>query len=134
MQWEFTWPQGDLHSCHLGDLTVENQGQVLECSLCIRGLAPERRAAAAVWVDQRTQGGADQPCGLRVYTIPAHHHHQPVDVMLRGIRFILPGRPRPQDGPRRLIIRADVNYVDRQQTCLIAPRPCCREAEPDYGV
>ena len=42
---------------------------------------------------------------------------------------VLPGRP--QDSPRRLVVRADVHYVDRQQTCLLAPRPSQEEAQAD---
>ena len=129
MEWALTLPQGDLHSVHLGDLAAEEGGQVLECSLCMKQLEPDRRAAAAVWADQLGPDGARQPCGLRVYAIPAHHQPGPADVILTGVRFILPGRP--QAGPRRLVVRADVHYVDRQQTCLLAPRPSQEEAQAD---
>ena len=81
-------PEGGLLVCALGTLEVGG-GQIVECSLCLSDILPERRVALAV---ELLEG--EQLRGTRLYTVPPHHEDGPADVRIEGIRFYLPG-PTP---------------------------------------
>ena len=78
-------PEGGLLVCALGTLEVGG-GQIVECSLCLSDILPERRVALAV---ELLEG--EQLRGTRLYTVPPHHEDGPADVRIEGIRFYLPG-------------------------------------------
>ena len=75
-------PEGGLLVCALGTLEVGG-GQIVECSLCLSDILPERRVALAV---ELLEG--EQLRGTRLYTVPPHHEDGPADVLatvgLRG--------------------------------------------------
>ena len=60
-------PEGGLLVCALGTLEVGG-GQIVECSLCLSDILPERRVALAV---ELLEG--EQLRGTRLYTVPPHH-------------------------------------------------------------
>ncbi|MEQ2455946.1 hypothetical protein [Flavonifractor hominis] len=101
--------EGGLLSCDLGVLSPDG-GQVLECTLRLTAVAPERRVAVEVEALER---GA--VCAARIFTVPAHHEAGPRDIVLTGIRLFFPGG----DGPRSLTLRADAHYVDRNERCAL---------------
>ena len=94
-------PEGGLLVCALGTLEVGG-GQIVECSLCLSDILPERRVALAVEL-------------LEGYTVPPHHEDGPADVRIEGIRFYLPGGA----GPEGLTLRADAHYIDRGDRCVL---------------
>ena len=102
-------PEGGLLVCALGTLEVGG-GQIVECSLCLSDILPERRVALAV---ELLEG--EQLRGTRLYTGPPHHEDGPADVRIEGIRFYLPGGA----GPERLTLRADAHYIDRGDRCVL---------------
>ena len=64
-------PEGGLLVCALGTLEVGG-GQIVECSLCLSDILPERRVALAV---ELLEG--EQLRGTRLYTVPPHHEDCP---------------------------------------------------------
>ena len=103
-------PEGGVIYCDLGRLCPES-GQIIDCSLVLAGVLPERRVALAA---ELMDG---EPClGARLFTIPPHHEPAAADLRLTGLRFYLPeGTDRP------LTLRADAHYVDRNERCLFVP-------------
>ena len=102
-------PEGGLLVCALGTLEVGG-GQIVECSLCLSDILPERRVALAV---ELLEG--EQLRGTRLYTVPPHHEDGPADVRIEGIRFYLPGGA----GPEGLTLRSDAHYIDRVDRCVL---------------
>ena len=88
-------PEGGLLVCALGTLEVGG-GQIVECSLCLSDILPERRVALAV---------------ERV----AEDFFLPSPVRIEGIRFYLPGGA----GPEGLTLRSDAHYIDRGDRCVL---------------
>ena len=102
-------PEGGLLVCALGTLEVGG-GQIVECSLCLSDILPERRVALAV---ELLEG--EQLRGTRLYTVPPHHEDGPADVRIESIRFYLPGGA----GPEGLTLRSDAHYIDRGDRCVL---------------
>ena len=101
--------EGGTVFCHLGDVEPGNW-QVLDCSLRLTGVLPQRRVAVAVEV---TEG--DTIRGTRMFALPPQPGPDAVDLTLRGIRFYLPG----EEAARTLTVRADAHYLERGECCLL---------------
>ena len=84
--------------------------QVLDCSLRLTGVLPQRRVAVAVEV---TEG--DTIRGTRMFALPPQPGPDAGDLTLRGIRFYLPG----EEAARTLTVRADAHYLERGECCLL---------------
>lgn len=101
--------EGGTLYCSVGSLAPESW-QILDCSLHLTGVLPERRVAVAVEV---LEDGL--PRGTRIFSVPAHHGPAATDIVLQDIRFYLP----EASCPRRLTVRADAHYLDWGQRCLL---------------
>ena len=101
-------PEDGVVYCDLGRLCLET-GQIIDCSMTLAGVLPERRVALAAELMD-----GDACLGARLFTIPPHHEPAAADLRLTGLRFYLPeGIDRP------LTLRADAHYVDRNERCLL---------------
>ena len=101
-------PEGGVMYCDLGRLRPET-GQIIDCSLVLTGVLPERRVAlAAELLD------GEVCLGARLFTIPPHHEPAAADLKLIGLRFYL-----PEGSSHTLTLRADAHYVDRNERCLL---------------
>ena len=101
-------PEGGLVYCDLGQLCPE-AGQIVDCTLVLTGVLPERRVAVAAELMD-----GDTCLGARLFTIPPHHEPAAADLKPTGLRFYLPegaARPRP--------LRAAAHYIDRNARCLL---------------
>lgn len=111
---------GDLVTCRLGELTPGDGGKVLEVSLRLTGVLPERRTAVEVELAEEDGAGGAYPRGVRVLAIPAHHGPGPRDLEAGPVRFYLPGAlDASGDGVRRLTVRADAHYIDGNARSLL---------------
>ena len=119
MERALTLEGGDLLVCRLGDLDPAG-GQVLECSLRLTGVRPERRVAVAVALTERDDRDREYPRGVRTVAVPAHHGTEGRDIVVQPIRFILPAELDlgGADG-RKLTVRADAHYIDGNERCLL---------------
>lgn len=80
-------------SYDLGNFDVSHFGTILECSLTLRQVCPHHRIALALILTETDHCGHTHPRGFQTFTIPAHHHHCPKDIVCNHIRFILPALP-----------------------------------------
>ncbi len=120
MERELTLGGGDLFVCHLGDLSPGDGGKVLEFSLRLTGVLPERRTAVAVAVVERDEKGREFSRGTRMLTVPPHHSGEARDIVVKPVRFLLPGELAVSgDGVRRLAVRADAHYIDGNESCFL---------------
>ena len=101
--------EGGALYCDLGSLDPGGW-QVLDCSLRLTGVLPQRRVAVCVEVLE-----GDVVRGTRIFALPAHLGPETMDVVLRGIRFYLP----ESLSPRRLTVRSDAHYLERGERCLL---------------
>ena len=101
-------PEGGLVYCDLGQLCPE-AGQIIDCTLVLTGVLPERRVAVAAELMD-----GDTCLGARLFTIPPHHQPAAADLKLTGLRFYL-----PEGSDRPLTLRADAHYIDRNERCLL---------------
>ena len=78
-------PEGGLVYCDLGQLCPE-AGQIVDCTLVLTGVLPERRVAVAA----ELMGGGTR-LGARPFSIPPHHETAAPRLKLTGLRLYLPG-------------------------------------------
>ena len=78
------FPEGGVIYCDLGQLCPD-AGQLIDCSLVLTGILPERRVA----LEAELMDG-DTCLGARSITIPPHHERQAADLRITGLRFYLP--------------------------------------------
>ena len=104
-------PEGGVVYCDLGKLCPE-AGQIIDCSMTLAGVLPERRVALAAELMD-----GDTCLGARLFTIPPHHEGAAADLRLTGLRFYL-----PQGADHPLTLGAGPHYGDGSERCLL-PEP-----------
>lgn len=115
----------DRISCTLEDMIPVSQGRILELSVCIRNVCPGKRTAVAVTVHELDENNVEHARGMKCMTMPAHHERRCRDVMLQGVRFVLPEDISLADNcpegsscaRRRFVVRALAHYVDIVRDC-----------------
>ncbi len=120
MERELTLTENGLLVCRLEPLSPGDPGQILELSLRLAGVCPERRVAVAASVTERDVQGREHPRGVRTAVVPPHHEAGPRDLAAPPLRFILPGElDLGGGGPRRLTVRAEAHYIDQGGCCTL---------------
>lgn len=116
---DLTLDGGDFLAYDLGELRPGDRGRIVEFSLRLKDVAPDRRVALAVALSERDDQDREAPRGIRTYVVPPHQDGEQ-DVVVRPIRFILPeALTLSEDGPRRLTVRADAHYVERNGSSVL---------------
>ena len=117
---ELELPGSDYVVCDLGGVSPAGEGRVVEFTLRLKQVLPDRRVAVAVALTERDGQDREFPRGLRTYAVPAHGGHEARDVVLRPVRFILPGELDLGGGAeRRLTVRVDAHYIDSGALCVL---------------
>jgi len=109
----------------LGNIRCEQGGCILEVSLKLKDVAPGRRVAVGVLLEEETEGGGGLCHGARTIAVPAHRNSAPSDIPLDHILFVLPRfdaeeNVRPQ---RRFRVSAVSHYMDADFGRLAERRP-----------
>ena len=113
----------DFVSVDLGDTYLQSQGRILEVRATLHNVCPEKRVALAVLLSEVDEKGKEHPRGMKTVTVPVHHCPACRNVLVRGIRFILPedlnvsGTPGKLCTPRNLRVRLFSHYVDYDFQC-----------------
>ena len=106
-----------------GTFALEGLGRMVQLSVTLRGVCPNRRVALAVALSEPDGNGGECQRGLRFFTLPAHTGASCRDVTLRCVRFVL---PEPADAgcscgglcrARSLRVRVMANYLDSGWHC-----------------
>ena len=80
----------DFVSVDLGDTYLQSQGRILEVRATLHNVCPDKRVALAVLLSEVDEKGKEHPRGMKTVTVPVHHCPACRNVLVRGIRFILP--------------------------------------------
>lgn len=80
----------DFLSYDLGNFIWQNAGRILECSLTLRQICPNRTTALALILTEIDDEGKSRPRGFQTFTVPAHHAGGCRDIRVKSIRFVLP--------------------------------------------
>lgn len=113
----------DFVSVDLGDTDLQSQGRILEVRATVRNVCPDKRVALAILLSEVDSKGEEHPRGMKTVTIPKHHCPTCRNVLVRGIRFILPedlnvsGTQGRLCSPRDLRVRLFSHYVDYDFQC-----------------
>ena len=113
----------DFVSVDLGDTYLQSQGRILEVRATLHNVCPDKRVALAVLLSEVDEKGKEHPRGMKTVTVPVHHCPACRNVLVRGIRFILPedlnvsGTPGKLCTPRNLRVRLFSHYVDYDFQC-----------------
>lgn len=106
-----------------GDLNLSSLGRILQVTVTIKNVCPNRRVALAVILTEVDEHGLEFKRGLKTLTIPAHHRSSCQDVTVQCIKFILPedldvsGEPDAICNPRSFNARFLAHYIDNDFEC-----------------
>lgn len=120
----------DFVSVDLGDTYLQSQGRILEVRATLHNVCPEKRVALAVLLSEVDEKGKEHPRGMKTVTVPVHHCPACRNILVRGIRFILPedlnvsGTPGKLCTPRNLRVRLFSHYVDYDFQCCNVTVTC----------
>ena len=120
----------DFVSVDLGDTYLQSQGRILEVRATLHNVCPDKRVALAVLLSEVDEKGKEHPRGMKTVTVPVHHCPACRNVLVRGIRFILPedlnvsGTPGKLCTPRNLRVRLFSHYVDYDFQCCNVTVTC----------
>ena len=107
-----------------GDLGMESPGRILQLTVRLKNICPNKRVALAAIVTELDCNDIEYRRGLKTMTVPAHTGDSCRDVTVRCIKFILPENPdvpRTEDRgtcrKRRFKARFFAHYIDSDFGC-----------------
>ncbi|MGM9663724.1 MAG: VWA domain-containing protein [Eubacteriales bacterium] len=107
-----------------GDLGMESLGRILQLTVRLKNVCPNKRVALAAIVTELDCNDIEYQRGMKTMTVPAHTGDSCRDVTVRCIKFILPEDldvPRTEDRgtcrKRRFKARFFAHYIDSDFGC-----------------
>lgn len=105
-----------------GDVYLESQGRILQLDVTIKNVCPGRRVALAAILTEVDQENVEHQRGMKAMTIPAHNFPMCRDVLVKGIKFVVPEdlnvSGETMCSPRKFKARFIANNIDTDYTCL----------------
>ena len=109
-----------------GALALESLGRILQLSVTLQNVCPNRRVALAAILTEVDDAGLEHQRGLKMVTVPAHTQASCANVTVRCIKFVLPQNLDVTTatgsicGTRSLRARFIANYIDYDFACCTA--------------
>ena len=109
-----------------GALALESLGRILQLSVTLQNVCPNRRVALAAILTEVDDAGLEHQRGLKMVTVPAHTQASCANVTVRCIKFVLPQHLDVTTatgsicGTRSLRARFIANYIDYDFACCTA--------------
>lgn len=106
-----------------GDICMDSLGRIVELSVTLRNVCPNKRMALAVLLHEVDQYGHEHKRGIKTMTVPAHTRQSCRDVTIRCIRFVLPedldvsGSENAMCNSRKFRVRFIAHYIDSDFDC-----------------
>ena len=103
-----------------GDLVMESIGRILQLSVTLRNVCPNRRVALAAILTEVDDQGVEYKRGMKTMVIPAHTGSSCKDVNVRCINSVLPDVSGAADrmcDTRSFKARFLSNYIDNSFEC-----------------
>ena len=112
----------DFVTVDAGDVYLDSQGRIVQLDVTVKRVCPRRRTALAVILTRVDDSGRERSCGMKTMTLPAHNLPGCRDVLVRGIRFVVPAEPdTPLCRPARFNVRLIAHSMDADFRCVPAP-------------
>ena len=106
-----------------GDLGLESLGRIVQLSVTLQNVCPNRRVALAAILTEVDDQGLEYKRGMKTVLIPAHTRESCRDVTVRCIKFVLPesldvsGSTGSICNARKFKARFIANYIDNDFEC-----------------
>jgi hypothetical protein len=106
-----------------GDLGLESLGRIVQLSVTLRNVCPNRRVALAAILTEMDDEGMEYKRGMKTVLIPAHTRETCRDVTVRCMKFVLPesldvsGAENAICNARNFKARFIANYIDNGFEC-----------------
>lgn len=106
-----------------GDLGMESLGRIIQLSVTLQNVCPNKRVALAAILTEVDDRGLEYQRGMKTLLIPAHTRDACRDVTVRCIKFVLPeslnvsGSTASICSARKFKARFIANYIDNDFTC-----------------
>lgn len=120
-----------MDNCHdsliydTGDVYLESQGRILQLNVRLKNICPGKRTALGIVLTELDQQGAEYPRGVKTITVPAHHYPSCRDIMVKGVKFVLPedlnvscNTASCMCGSRNFRARLIAHSIDSDFTCI----------------
>ena len=101
----------------LGDYTIDSLGRILELSLTIKNVCPNKKVAVAILLNEIDRYGVEHKKAIKIISIPAHTNSSCKDIKLTNIKLVLPEEDNNMCGTKRFAVRALINYIDNNPIC-----------------
>ena len=107
-----------------GNVSLESLGRILQLSVTLKNICPDKRVALAVILTELDSRGIEHQRGMKAITVPAHHSAGCRDVLVQCIKFVLPedldvcgGGANAICNARNLRARFIAHYIDSDFGC-----------------
>lgn len=106
-----------------GDLGMESLGRIVQLSVTLQNVCPNRRVALAAILTEVDDQGLEYKRGMKTVLVPAHTQEACRDVTVRCIKFVLPesldvsGSTGSICNARNFKARFIANYIDNDFEC-----------------
>ncbi len=106
-----------------GDLGLESLGCIVQLSVTLRNVCPNRRVALAAILTEVDNQGMEYKRGMKTVLVPAHNRDTCRDVSVRCMKFVLPeclnvsGCGNATCNARNFKARFIANYIDNDFEC-----------------
>ena len=101
----------------LGDYILSDLGRILELSVNIKNVCPNKKVAVAITLNEVNDLGQETKKAMKVLSIPAHNSTVCEDIKLKNIKFVLPEENGLLCSERKLVARILANYIDNNPVC-----------------
>ena len=120
----------DFLTVDLGDTYLESTGRIVELSVTIKNVCPNRRTALGIILTETDCSGKEHTRGIKAITVPAHSSSGCRDILVKCIRFVLPDNlsitcssGTGMCGARNLKARVIAHNIDSEYNCCGTIRP-----------
>ncbi|MFR5071882.1 MAG: hypothetical protein ACLTDS_07005 [Bianqueaceae bacterium] len=110
-----------------GDIGMESLGRILQLSVTLKNVCPNKRVALAAILTEVDSYGIEHKRGMKIITVPAHTKGSCRNVTVRCIKFVLPedldvsgGSTTSLCNQRKFKARFIAHYIDNDFECCNA--------------
>lgn len=107
-------PCADSVFCDAGDISLSDEGRILQVDFTLKGVCPHRRTCVGIIVSELMAGGTEESRGFKTLIVPAHDGQTCRDIHVMCVSFVLPA-PESNCGTctgRHLRVRILANSMD----------------------
>lgn len=101
----------------LGDYSLSDLGRILELSINIKNVCPNKKVAVAITLNEINNLNTEIKKAMKILSIPAHTSTVCEDIKLKNIKFVLPEEDGLLCSERKFVARVLANYINNNPIC-----------------